>query len=432
VAAAALALALQGLLFVIDAWPAPRALWGDEIMYADLARRLAAGEDARIDFLWPPAYPRFLAGLLVLGGGSFVLARCVQVALLALSALLLRDLGLRLLGWPLAADVAAALVVLDPQVAGFAHFLWPEVLHLFLFLSALWILVARGDRPPWLAVGGVVLGLALLTKGLLGPFLPVLLLPLVFRGGLRGLGRAVLVGAALAATVAPTLLANARRGAPVISDSSRFNLWVGLNDRSRKDLVNEVVGREHQRYLRSGETFAERTAVLEEKIERLVRERGLLALLRAQLGRQYFRLLDKDSFVTDQLPGGAIARQGYGYRETPPWVAALLRAWSYGLYAAVLVAAALGLAVDPPRGRPWHRVLLAFLAYNAALFLLLHVKSRYRVAFLPILYLEAGAFAAWWHGARGTAAAPSRVVWAAAGAAASVALFLAFAGPLFR
>jgi hypothetical protein len=432
VAAVALALALQSLLFLIDAWPAPRALWGDEIMYADLARRLAAGEDAQVDFLWPPAYPRFLAGLLVLGGGSFVLARCVQVALLVLSALLLRDLGLRLLGWPLAADVAAALVILDPQVAGFAHFLWPEILHLCLFLSALWILVARGERLPWLAVAGVALGLALLTKSLLGPFLPVLLLPLVCRGGLRGRGRAALIGATVAVTVAPTVLANARRGAPLISDSSRFNLWVGLNDRSRKDLVNEVVGREYQRYLRSGESFAERTAVLEEKIDRLVRERGLLALLRAQLGRQYFRLLDKGSFLTDQLPGGAIARQGYGYRETPRWVAALLRAWSYGLYAAVLVAAALGLAADPPRGRPWHRVLLAFLAYNAAVFLLLHVKSRYRVAFLPILYLQAGAFVSWWIYGRGSPPSPSRVAWAAAGTAACVALFLAFAGPLFR
>ena len=431
-AAAALALALQALLFLIDMWPAPRALWGDEVMYADLARRLAAGEDAQIDFLWPPAYPRFLAGLLVLGGGSFLLARCVQVALLALSALLLRDLGLRLLGWPLAADVAAALLVLDPQVAAFAHFLWPEILHVFLFLCALWILVARGDRPPWLAVTGVVLGLALLTKSLLGPFLPVLLLPVVFRAGLRGSGRAALVAATLAVTVTPTVMANARRGAPMISDSSRFNLWVGLNDRSRKDLVGEVVGREYQRYLRSGETFVERAAVLEDKISRLARERGPAALLRAQLGRQYFRLLDKDSFLTDQLPGGAIARQGYGYRDTPPAVAAVLRAWSYALYAAVLAAAALGLAVDPPRGRPWHRVLLAFLAYNAAVFLLLHVKSRYRVAFLPVLDLHAGAFAAWWVSARGPSPAPSRMAWAAAGAAAALALFLAFGGPLLR
>jgi hypothetical protein len=223
-------------------------------------------------------------------------------------------------------------------------------------------------------------------------------------------------------------VANARRGDPLLADSSRFNLWVGLNDRSRKDLVGEVVGREYNRYLKSGETAAQRRAVLEDKIRRLVRERGILALAGAQLGRQYFRLLDKDSFLTDQLPGGAIARLGYGYRDPPRAAAVLLRAWSYALYAAVLAAAALGVAARPPTGA-WARVLLAFLAYNTAVFLLLHVKTRYRIAFLPVLYLQAGAFAAWWV-SRPSSRMPSPAAWAAAGAAALLLLFLAFGRPL--
>jgi len=425
------AAALQALLFALDTAARPRALWGDEIMYADLARRLAAGEDVRIEPLWPPAYPRLLAGLLALGGGSFLLARCVQVALLGASALLLRDLAARLTGSAAVGTVAAALLLLDPQVGAFAHFLWPEVPHLFLFLFAAWILVARGDRPAWLVAAGVVLGLALLTKSLLGPFLPVLLLPLVLGAGLRGAGRAALVLLAAAATVAPTAVDNARRGAPLIANSSLFNLWVGLNDRSRKDMVDEVVGDEYQRYLKSGDTAAARAQVLDARIRGLVRERGLSSLLRAQLARQYYRLLDKDSFLTDQLPGGAISRLGYGYRGAPAAAAALLRASSYALYAAVLVAAALGFAVAPPRG-PWHRVLVAFLVYNAAVFLLLHVKSRYRVAFLPVLYLQAGAFAGWCLAARGSRASPSRAAWAACGAGAALALFLAFAGPFLR
>jgi hypothetical protein len=427
--AVTLAACLQVVLFALDTPAHPRALWGDEIMYADLARRLAVGEDARIEPLWPPAYPRLLAGLLIAGQGSFLLARSVQVVLLAAAALLLRDLATRLIGSPIAGAVAAALLVLDPQVGAFAHFLWPEVVHLFLFLFATWILVARGDRPPWLAAAGVVLGLALLNKSLLFPFLPVLLLPLLAGAGLRGVGRVVLVLAALGATIAPTVVDNARRGAPLLADSSRFNLWVGLNDRSRKDLVDEVVGDEYQRYLKSGGTAAERARVLDDRIRALAHERGWPALVRAQLGRQYFRLLDKDSFFTDQLPGGAIARLGYGYRGTSPAVAAVLRGWSYALYAVVLVAAALGLAVAPPRTR-WHAVLVAFLAYNAAVFLLLHVKSRYRVAFLPVLYIQAGGFAAWWLARPGWRRSPSPLAWAAAAAAAVVALFLAFAGRL--
>ena len=75
-------------------------------------------------------------------------------------------------------------------------------------------------------------------------------------------------------------------------------------------------------------------------------------------------------------------------------------------------------------------MLLVFLAYNAAVFLLLHVKSRYRIAFLPILHMYAGAFLSWWAGRRAANASPSRAAWALAGAAAALALFLAFGGPL--
>jgi hypothetical protein len=94
------------------------------------------------------------------------------------------------------------------------------------------------------------------------------------------------------------------------------------------------------------------------------------------------------------------------------------------------VAAALGLAVDPPRGNAWRRVLLAFVAYNLAAFLFLHVKTRYRLAFLPVLDLHAAAFAAWCAGERASSLRPSAARWAAGAAAAGLALFLAFGGPL--
>jgi hypothetical protein len=49
-----------------------------------------------------------------------------------------------------------------------------------------------------------------------------------------------------------------------------------------------------------------------------------------------------------------------------------------------------------------------------------------------VLYLQAGAFAAWCLAGRGSRPSPPRAAWAAAGAAAALALFLAFAGPLLR
>src|SRR6185295_10723505 len=289
--------------------------------------------------------------------------------------------------------VAAALLVLDPQVAAFTAYLWPELFHLALFLFAWWVLAARADRWPWLVAAGGALGLALLTKSLLMPFIPVLLAPLVLAGPLRHrLLRPALVLGTLTLTILPTLLANrARYGVAAIADSSLFNAWVGLNDRTRRSFVGEIVGDEYGTYLRSAPEPRARDAVLRAKIARLVEERGVGQLLRAQLGRQYFRLFHRDSFFTEQLPGGGIAAAGYGYPAPPGWLAATLRIWAASLYGGVLIAAALAVAMAPAAQRAWLAVAILFVAYNLALFLVLHVMSRYRVQLMPVLYLGAGA-----------------------------------------
>src|SRR4029079_11680241 len=125
------------------------------------------------------------------------------------------------------------------------------------------------------------------------------------------------------------------------------------------------------------------------------------------------------------------SRLGYGYQGGSADPAGLLRAPGDALLAAGPVGAAPGVAAAPARA-PWHRVMVAFLVYNAALFLLLHVKTRYRVAFLPVLYLQGGALCAWCLARREARSAPARAAWAAGAAGAALALFLAFAGPLLH
>ena len=386
----ALGACLQAVLLWMELRPAPRALWGDEIMYADVASRWAREEPATLELLWPPLYPRLLSFVLRFDP-HLVALRLVQAACLFAAALLWRSLAARLTGSSVAADATAALLLLDPQVAAFAQFLWPEAIHLALFAGALWLLVNRASHPAWLVVAGVLLGTCLLAKSVLGPFLPVLLLPLLREAGpRRGLLRAGLVAGACALTVLPTMAANARRGAFVVADGAAFNAWVGLNDRSRRNLVGEIVGDEYNRWRASAPTFPERQRLLRAKIGSLLDERGLVAVVRAQLGRQYFRLFHHDSFFTDQLPGGPVAGLGYGYRGPPPPLAAFLRVWSGAIWAAVLVGVGLGLAAWPRERSGWLATLLAFVAYNLALFLVLHVKTRYRLAFLPVLDLLAG------------------------------------------
>jgi 4-amino-4-deoxy-L-arabinose transferase-like glycosyltransferase len=431
--ALAVVLTVHATLLWIYYEPAPKLLWGDEEMYWRLAQQALREGRFEIDPLWPPLYPAFVAALLALGGGSLLWVQLAQTLLLVAAALLLRDLWRRWIGPGPLGDVLALVFLAYPPLVAYAHFLWPEVLHLFLLLGALWILSARRTRPTWMPVLGVVLGLALLTKSLLGPFLPALLLPVALEG--RARDRALRLGLVLmfaALTIAPTVFSNWKRlGVPMIADSARFNLWVGLNDTSRKNFVDLVVGREFNVYQESAPDLTTRNEILAGKIRAFARERGVFGVLRGQLGRQYFRLFDRDSFLTDQLPGGVLAATGQGYQQTPLGVARVLRGSSYALYAALLVGAAVGVLTCPPRGRRWMWWMLAFLAYNLGLFLFLHVKTRYRVQFLPFLFFYALLAVQQWLGPPDGAAQPAgKWRWAAAAGAGALALFLAFGGPL--
>ena len=429
------AVAVHGALWSMSRGPLPESLWGDEIYYWQGATALHAGKAWHSDPLWPPLYPRFLAGILA-AGGSVTAVRVVQTLMLLAVAWLLRDLTRHLTGSRLAGDVAGALTLVYPPLVAFAHFLWPEVPYLLLFTGGLWILVRRPHRPPWLLGAGALIGLALLIKSLLGPFLPLLLLPLVLEGSVASrMLRVSLVAAAICAVVAPTAISNHRRGTGVVvSDSLAFNLWVGLNDRSRKNFVDRVVDGEWRAFKASATTHPERNAILWHKTRALFEERGALQVLRDQLGRQYFRLLDRGSFLTDMLPGGDIAAHGFGYRDPPPAIAGGLRFSSYLLYVGILLGAVAGVVVWPPRSRRWLVIGLLFIAYNLALFLLLHAKSRYRVPMLPFLFLYGGCAAAWLAHRLGVnpgeaelwrVSAGCRSWWAAA-LAALVLLFLAF------
>lgn len=448
--------ALHAGLTWIEHRPEPRRLWGDENRYLDGARSYLAGEAWSPDPpLWPTAYARFVAPLLARaepqrGGGARWPVEAVQLGLLALSALLLRGIGRALLGEGAAPDLAALGLLAYPPLAAYAHYLWPEIVHLALLLLATWILVAgrrgvgrRGVARRgvgWLLLLGAALGLAAAVKSLLLPLVPLVLAVLALEGGWRrGWLRAALVAVVVVAVLAPGTVRSLRQhGEPSGRSTALFNLWVGLNDTSPTNLVDPVVERELVAYRDSASDSRGRNRWLRRRIGERVREIGPLPLLTAQLGRQYRRLLDKESFLTDQLPGGAAAARKVGYRDPPDWLAAGLRGSSYGLWGAILLLAPLGFAVYRPRGwRSWRWLPLVFVAYNLGLFLLLHVKTRYRVPLLPFLLLAAAAgavhLAERWRGRapRGTGRgdeAASTLALVAAGAVSGLLLFLAF-GP---
>jgi hypothetical protein len=397
-AAAAWVAAVHAMLWWLDRVPVPRTLWGDERTYLGSALELLAGDPGWWpEPLWPPLYPQLLAGLTWLGGGSLTPVVLFQTGLLAIAAVVLGDLVRRLTGSAAAAVTVAAVGLGYPPLAAFCHYLWPEVLHLFLFVALLWLLAVRGDRPVWCAVAGVALGLALLGKSLLLPFAPVLLAVAVWgmRPARAAATVAVVVGFAVA-TMTPTLVANARRaGGPVFADSSTFNLWVGLNDVGRESFRHDVAWPEYQAWVASADSHGARDRILRERIRELVRTRGLAAVIRDQLSRQYFRLFDAGCYLTDQLPGGAAQLQaGAGYLGAGPRLGRVVRTATVVSILGLYLAATAGLAIGGCRGDRWVRALVLFVGYNLLLFLWLHVKTRYRIQMLPTAFVGVGCLVA--------------------------------------
>lgn len=424
--AVALAALVQATLLWIYYQPLPKVLAGDEINYLRTARAIQQEEEGRIEPFRPPLYPLMLAKLGIRAQNRWPV-QLLQLGLLIVAALSVRSLAIHLFEARRAGDLAALGMMLYPTLGAFSQYLWPEILHLALWVGVVWILATRKKSPGWLALAGLLLATAILTRHLLLLFLPAVALALWLDTASRRVRR-------LSWFLLPTVLVLTSAwwidwradGRLLSASSARFNLWVGLNDQSRKSHEQPIVYDEYTTYLASAETTAERDRILVEKTRALIADEGWLSVLRGQLGRQYFRLFDKDSFLTEQLPGGTLHGHYRGYRATPSPLAGALRIANSVVYAALLALATWGIAASRPGSSRWLQLILAFLAYNLAIFLVLHVKSRYRLQLVPFLFLFAGLGLDRLTG-EGWTLPPGRA-WAALGAGALL-LFLAFGGP---
>ena len=420
-------LLLQVVLLWIYYSPRSKGLVGDESSYLETAGAIDAGAGDHDEPMRATLYAWLLAAVDADDTNRLPIQVLQLVTLLA-AALLLRSLTGRLFDSPLAGDLAALGLLLYPTLGAFAHYIWPEILHLGLWIAVLWILATRPQRAPWLLLAGSLLGLAILMRHLLLPFVPLIAVALWLDSSADRGRRLIWLLTPVLLLLAPALWLDWNHDGRLRSASNaRFNLWVGLNDQSRKSLEEPIVFAEYQAYMGSGATAAERDAILEQKIRDLLARDGWRAIVARQLGRQYFRLFDKDTFFTDQLPGGALhgSERGYTMRAGP--TAMLLRWLNYSLYAAILALAVHGITSCRPRESRWLQLILLFLAYNLALFLLLHVKSRYRLQLMPFLVLFAAHGVDTLLSGAGDLAAPRR--WAAVGGATAL-LFLAFGGAL--
>jgi 4-amino-4-deoxy-L-arabinose transferase-like glycosyltransferase len=416
----------QGLLWYAYYGVGAKALIGDELTYQQTALSILGGGAWMPSTIWPPLQPLLLAALYALFGVHVLVAQVVQTLLFVGCGALLRDVWRRVGGSVAAANAAAALFLLDPGIGAYAHWLWPEVPHLFLLLAALALLLrARAFAA------GLCIGLALLAKSLLSLFWPALALLLVPRQrSLAGVRLVAAFALGIGLVTAPALLHGWREyGKPMIADSSIYNLWVGLGDRWRSDYVEDMGGRTLPEFLASADTPQARNAIYLDKVRALLAERGVVDVAAVQFGRQYFRLFSAKTPLVSQLPGPACAGHLSVYRASPALTQALT--WSNdAFHALILAAAAFGIVAWRRRPDRLLLVLALFAGYQLALFALIHVKARFLLPLLPFLCGFAGSFLVASHRRRGDdtiAFTPPRL--AAGAVLAALLLFLAFAGP---
>jgi len=380
----ALFLLQQVALFALYAGGGGKALLGDEVSYLAWARALAGLGPPVVDTgWWPPLQAWLLAGSLRLFGDTLLPMQLLQTGFLVGAAAFLRAIWRRCDGRVRAANLAAALFLLNPSNMAYAQWLWPEPVHLFLLFAALYGVLRAKE-----AVAGLALGGALVAKSLLSLFWPAIALLLLRGRRLRG-GVALVLGVALVIAV-PLWQGWQRTGRPMIADSSAFNLVGGLRDRWRSDYIDDSVATLAGEYFASAPSPIERNAIFEQRAEAIVHEQGVVATLEAQLGRQYFRLFNAKTTLLSQLPGPACTGHTGSYRDVPAWLAQIVAAASDTLHLISLVGFALGLAFWRRWREPFVLWSALFFAYQLALYLLLHVKARFLLPMMPLLCAFAG------------------------------------------
>jgi hypothetical protein len=442
----------QGLLWWLYWSPTAKTLFGDEVLYVARARGIAGLADMPPkEWLWPPLYHWFLGALFRVFGQNFVVVQIAQNLLLLLCAGFLRGLWLTLDSRRRAANLAAAVFLLNPSTLAFAWWMWPECLHLCLLLGALWLLVCvRSSR--WVQfTAGVAVGLAILSKSLLAPFWPFFallwwrrsppqagtdargrirtLIEWMRGGGRPAVLRSVFFLAGLGLVTAPMLYYGWRlTGTPMIADSSGFNLEGGLSDRWRSDYIDDAVAPLYGHYLSLPGTPQQRNAVMLQEAADLVRRQGLWDTLRHQMGQQYFRLFSAKTTLVTQLAGPACAGRTGAYATPPGALTRGLEGDADAWHVLTLVAFAFGLAGWRRWREPLVWWLALFFAYQFALFLPLHVKARFLLPLMPFLCgFAASAVSALGGKSDALTFTPRRIALGAA--LAALLLFLAFGGP---
>ena len=339
---------------------------------------------------------------------------------LCLLAVALTWMQAKLLGLGRAgAWLAGAVVGLHPWFAFHAHALWPEMLHAVLFGVTLTCVIRHLQRGAlgWLVPAGLAAGYAVLAKGTVLPFLPLLTLFLalvaLIRPG-RSIGKALGAAAIFASTALlvalPQAFANDADGNGARLSANRWwNLELGLTPPVPIDPAELAFQKEHglargdERWLGTLQTSRNyftaapdpigRESLARERTLAHVRERGYVGCLLDQIPKLARLVVQPEpafeQAVSPRARWGEPAPLGLGLLVLPGRLA----------WWALLLAAAASF-VPAVRRSPGWAVVGLFVLYMFAALLLVPVKFRFALPLLPALALFAGAALDLWAGRR--------------------------------
>ncbi|VAW36171.1 hypothetical protein MNBD_GAMMA01-79 [hydrothermal vent metagenome] len=367
-------------------------LLGDEQRYLDTGLAIAAGGDWHPSPLWPPMQSVLIALFAKIFTNPLLPLQIFQYSLLLLSGFILKDIVFRETNNKLAAQLALAIMILYPSWLAYSQYLWPEVIHVTLFVAIIWINRYQYHSYKWMLLSGFLLGLAILFKSLLLLFVPFLYLPLLLNLRLdKALLKMTLSILVATLVIAPAAIkAHKMTGSWMVSNSSMFNLWVGLNDNKRQSFTNDIAAPMYHTYMDSADTDAQRNLIAKDNAIEKIQRDGYINTLVNQLSKQYFRLFDYQSFFSQQFQGEKNDNyvNKYKHRYDEPLVAIVL-VFNNIFYLFGLIAMSFGLIVSIKKSVIAQQFAL-FLLYTLALFALLHVKSRFRIPLQPLMAFYAG------------------------------------------
>ncbi len=374
----------------------------DERDYNALACNLVlhgeyAFQPGQPDSLRPPLYPALVAGAYRLFGlENYQAVRLLQAALSLLTVLLAYRLGTALYS-PRVGLWAAGLCCFYPSLLGFNNLLLTEVLFTFL-LSAFCLLFVRGlqrDSLPALALAGVLLALAALTRSVVWLFPPVLavFLLLAFRAGWRRrLLAAAVLTAGFAAVLAHWVVRNTRLQRTFVAvdvmggrnfmmgnyaHTPLYRSWAAIGLQGEQSWIREVIASSPQEE-RDTQGKLDKAA-LRHGLRFVVAHPGLT------LRRDLVKFFDFWGLERELIAG---AGEGYFGRVSRP-VVLLLALAICGSYVAVLFAGLFGIVLTPPAGRPAHLFLLLVIAFVCGMHTLVFGHSRYHLPLMPLVMVYA-------------------------------------------